>query len=179
MAKRTIRFCIVCWIFAIVILQLCAFGFWSGYISLSPIDKFINKCGKNYFYSSLIINNNSYSFDDVSGCDDDYKDIMTCIYSIKRSNQNAFYNKTHSLDKRTLEYLDSKFHNETSYIADVNKLRQYKSIDTLLSSTIKTIKSAWIKVIKSDGIIQKIFIITTSEPKDYCDNSASEIIRGI
>jgi len=179
MARKAARICISCLVLTIIMLQLIAGAYYVEYFKLPAVDRFINNCGKNYFYSLILIKENDYNFSDVSGCKDNYKGLMTCIYSIKNSNQNPFYSKVHHLDKKTLKYLNSKTHNEITYIADVNQVRRFGSINKILLSTKSSIESVWFKTIKISSKVRKLHIITTSKSTEYCNNKASEVIRGI
>jgi hypothetical protein len=177
--KRILHLCLCCWFLFYSLSVTATIAYMSGWFgAIRPIEEFINNCGKNYFYSSLVIEGNSYSFDDVTGCRENEKS-MTCVYSVKDSRVNNFYNRTHPLDELSLSMLKSQPKNKTVADLDISDLSQYPSIYKLFNSTLKPLKKIWFKTYWKNDKIKKIFIITTSEPKEYCNDSAKRILNEI
>jgi len=177
-SKNIARLCLLCWFIWYSLTATATIAYISGMFgSIRPIDDFINKCSEDYYYSSLVISDDSYSFDDVTGCREN-ENNATCVYSVKDSRVNNFYNQTHNLDKETRLFLRSQPKNEV-VIADIEELEKYPATNLLLNSTLKSIEKVWFKPYWKSNKIKKVFIITTSKPKDYCDKSAFIILKNI
>ena len=170
MSERFIKACIVCWLTTFAVLEFLGLLYQASYISLDPVERLLNNCKKDYFYSSISISENNYSFDDVLTCKDfEGKD---CLFSVKKSKENLFYSEKHNLDKSTKDFLSNFPKNKVNYIPDINELRIYPAIDELLNNVVSDVKQAFFKVAGN-----KIYIITTSNPKKFCNEYSQRVLR--
>ena len=146
------------------------------YITFRPIEKFLNKCGENYFFSTILIKENQYYFDDVNGCNKDGDNLTTCIYSVKDSKINSFYNQSHNLDFKTKNYLNSIEDNQIIFVKDTSIFDDKPAINQLLNSTIKKIELVWFIVKKTNNTVNKILIVTSIKPKSYCSQEVNRLL---
>ncbi len=176
--KRILHLCLICWLIWYSLTISATIAYLSGWMgSIQSIDDFLNDCGKDYYYSSLIIEKDSYYFDDVSGCRENEK-TATCVYSIKNSRINNFYNQIHSLDKLSYQFLLAQPKNSVIE-PDINQFSKYPSVYTLFNATLNPIKKVWFVTYWKENIIKKVFIITSSKPTTYCNASVIRILKNI
>lgn len=175
--KNKIKFiCLGCYLFFVVLLQFLAIAYLLGYFNLKPIEKFLNKCGENYYFSKIIIEKDNYYFDDVSACDKRVRNKFTCVYSIKESGINSFYNQKHYLDSNSYNYLNNLKHTAVYNYSNMSRFNDFDSINKLLNSTLARIQMVWFKPTFSNGKIDSIFLITTSKNNKDCNSKAMEIL---
>lgn len=174
--KRVLHLCLLCWC---VWYSLTITGIWAyknGWLgAIKPIDQFLNNCTESYYFSSLIIDGNDYYFDDVSGCRPE-ENNTTCVHSIKKEGNNKFYNKIHSIDPLTKNLLLS-LPKDTVIEPDIKDFAKYPTIQELFNSPLSKLKKVFYLVYWKDGEIKKVFIITSSNPTDYCNKQAIKILN--
>ncbi len=84
--------CLHCLLCVIVGLQSLAIFYLMEIFDFKGIEKTLNRCGENYFFSTIILDEDSYNFDSMDGCSKTGKGLATCVYSVKDSNINSYYN---------------------------------------------------------------------------------------
>lgn len=176
--KRVLHLCLFCCLlwYSLTVTATLAYLFgWLG--SIRPVDDFINNCGKDYYFSSLIIDGNQYYFDDITGCREDQKNA-TCVYSVKDSKINKFYNQSHEIDPLTKNLILQQ-PRRTVIEPNIEDLLRYPAINELLGITIKDIKKVWFMTYWKNDTIKKVFIITSANPVEYCNKQAVKILNQI
>ena len=174
--KRVLHLCLLCWClwYSLTITGIWAYkNGWLG--SIKPVDEFLNNCSKDYYFSSLIIDGNKYYFDDVSGCRPE-EGNTTCVHSIKKEGINKFYNQTHEIDPLSKNLLLSLPKN-TVIKPDLEELSNYPTISELFNAPLSKLKKVYYLVYWKGDSIKKVFVITSSNPTDYCNKRAIKILN--
>lgn len=157
-----------------------------GYVKLPTEDKILNKCGKNYFLSKIIVEDNKYYFQDVLGCSKNSKNPFSCSKSVKNSGENDFYKKVGIVDEKTQDWLSLLEDGKVYFLEDLSKLSDKETIKIILNSTINKIDKAWIKVERFSTIIDEqiknktqIKIITSINNDSNCEVVMSKILDNL
>lgn len=177
--KHLKEFCLKCLLFIIVGLQSLAIAYLIEVFNFNTIEKALNKCGENYFFSTIMIDESSYEFGSVDGCSKAGKGFATCVYSVKDSNINSYYNNSHALDSNTKKYLNSLPENQIIFIDNFSVFKDKKAINDLLSNTIKEIKLVWFVAIKDkeNKTARKVLTVTSVKPKSFCNKQIASLLR--
>jgi len=146
------------------------------------IDSFIERCGKNYYISWLVLDANrskkQYYFSDVVGCNPQ-STKLSCAFSVKDLKLNPFYNQEyHKFDKETFKYLDKMESGVAAYYDQPElALSGYPAIKNILDSTNKKINSVGISITK-DIFGNPIYVFTMTNV-GYSDKCSKYVIVDI